>query len=137
MDPYRRAALIPEVRTGIDRLPLHLDLVMQVRARRSASITGEGDDLAALHLLLGLDAETSQMPVQGLDVVPVVDDEGDPVLRVLARIDHDAGRGRHHRRSPRHADIEPAVLLDGLALPRGAAAAKLGGHGPAPPPART
>src|SRR5215468_1249706 len=105
----RRGGLIPEVGAWIYGLPLHLDLLVKVRARGAASVAGMGDDLAALDLLLGGHVHAGQVTIERLDVVPVVDDQGDAVFGLGPREHHGTRGGRHDRGPPRCADVDPAV----------------------------
>src|SRR4030095_13092225 len=127
--------LVPEIGAGIDCLSLDQDLVVQVRAGGASRVAGPPDDRSSLDALTRLDVQSREVAVEALDVLSVVQDDGDAVLLVRARHRDRAGGRRAHRRAVLRADVDAAVELGAL-RPRRLPHAVLGIDGAAYRPAR-
>src|SRR5262245_46440866 len=106
--------LIPEIGAGIDRVALDQDLVVQMRAGGASGIAGPPDDRTALDTLARLDVQPREVAVETLEVLAVVEDDGDAVLLVRARHCDRAGGRRAYGRAVLRADVDAAVELGAL-----------------------
>src|SRR2546426_6591473 len=126
--------LIPEVGAGVDGLPLHHDLVVKVGARGAPGIAGITDHLAPLDPLALLHGGLREVAVERADVLAVVENDRDAVLRLRAGEGDRPFRGGADRRAGLRVDIDAAVEL-GDPRPRREAVAGLRGDGASPRPA--
>src|SRR2546426_2182642 len=98
--------LIPEVGAGVDGLPLHHDLVVKVRARGAPGIAGVTDHLAPLDPLALLHGGLREVAVERADVLAVVENDRDAVLRLRAGEGDRPFRGGADRRAGLRVDID-------------------------------
>src|SRR3989441_12547036 len=126
--------LVPEVGAGVDGLPLHHDLVVKVRARGAPGIAGVADHLAPLDPLALLHGGLREVAVKRADVLAVVENDRDAVLRLRAGEGDRPFRGGADRRAGLRVDIDAAVEL-GDPRPRREAGCRTRGVGGAPRPA--
>src|SRR5262249_18756343 len=126
---------VPEVGARVDRLPLDQNLVVQVRAGRAAGVAGPADDGATLDTVAGLDVSPREVTIDALDVLAVVEHDGDPVFLVGSGDRHDATGRSADRRAVLGADVQAAVELVPR-RPRRLAHAELGVDGPPDRPPR-
>src|SRR5207244_2198908 len=133
-DEVPPGALIPEIRSRVDRLALHENLVVQVRTGGAPAIAGAAELRAAIHPLAHGDADLGEVSVHAFDVVAVVDHHGMAVLAVPSGEAHAAGGGGAHGRAAFSANVDPRVELL-LRRPRRRTIAELGVHRAADGPA--
>src|SRR5205814_2976117 len=120
---------------GVHPLALDEDLGVEMRARRTPRVAGEPEDPAALDPVALLDGGLREVAVHAADVVVVLDDDEDAVLRLRAREGDRAGGRGADRRPLVGVDVEAVVKLGDL-CPRRQAVAELGVHAAAHGPAR-
>src|SRR5262249_10316942 len=106
-------ALLRQIRTRIDGAATHDDLVVQVRARRTARVAADCDRLTALHLLTHGDRHALEMPEPRSDVVAVVEVDGVAVLGRVADERDASVRGRDHARPWSRRQIDAVVKFLG------------------------
>src|SRR5436189_3908445 len=129
-----RPELVPEVRARVDGVTLHENFVVEVRARGAPGVAGVRDHLTPLDALAVLHEGLREVAVERADLLAVVDDDRNTVLRLRAGEEDRAARGRADRRAGLGVDVDAAVEL-GDSRPRREAVAELGvdaaAHGPA------
>src|SRR5262245_15018094 len=106
--------LVPEVSAGVDGLSLDHDLVVQVRPRGPAGVTGVANHGAAHDALTVLHAELRQMAVERADILAVIEHDRRPVVLGGAGV-HDGAGGRGVDRCPLAGpDVHAAMKLPAL-----------------------
>src|SRR5213593_329748 len=94
---------------GIDRLPIHPHLVVQVGAGGEPRRADERDLLAALHALAPHHEDLRAVRVARHEPEAVVEGEHVAVALFPPDVGHDAGRGRFDLRPHRRADVDALV----------------------------
>src|SRR5947207_11028156 len=121
------SGLVPEVRARVDGVTLHENFVVEVRARGTPGVAGVRDHLTPLDALAVLHEGLREVAVERADLLAVVDDDRNTVLRLRAGEEDRPARGRADRRAGLGVDVEAAVEL-GDARPRREAGAELAVH---------